>query len=604
MKMVCARHRGTRVGPAGREVLQLIAVCPRIPTDVACRLLSTRLPASTMQVLTRLRASGLVRTETVSPGPLIAERGLRLWSLTSKGEAVVAATPTIAIRNSLPYGPPERPRDPRRQLSAALQIAAFRLLVALLARIERPSRIAAWEHPWIRKTHEPTHAGSHREVRLPAAAVIVDGKEPSRLIARLLLLPDLGTAPVNGYRRVIRGVLSLRDACENDEPDPKPRLVIAVPDASPERNRVAAWHELARQIASRAGASPLDVLTLRIPDWRSPVGDHTAVSHRKTVVGGHGDQLLALVGRHPCLTPEQLALLLDTSRARIRRIIESLEERGWVQSIQEVSSGSANRQLLGRDLANLRLVELTPNGRREVARRLGLRSSHAARHHGLLGRHDLHRRHFLRNLQHTVGVNDVFVALIVAGRHVTHLGGDEAAEEWRNAAACARGRFRPDGYGCYRRGQSRYGFFLEFDRGTERAHEYAAKLAAYYRYRDSGAAKRDYTGFPTVLLVTTSDTAEDRFAREAMLASHRSRGEPLHLLLTTTRLIQSHRVGPLGPIWRAPSTTRAREGVQRGYWIPGPTPSVPSKTSWSSMSAEWSRVERPMTLIRALPKQH
>jgi hypothetical protein len=344
-------------------------------------------------------------------------------------------------------------------------------------------------------------------------------------------------------------------------------------------------------------------LTLPIPDWRSPVGDNTAVSHRKTVVGGHGDQLLALVGRHPCLTPEQLALLLDTSRARIRRIIESLEERGWLQSIREVSSGRADRQLWGPDFANLRLVELTPNGRREVARRLGLRSSHAARHHGLLGRHDLNRRHFLRNLQHTVGVNDVFVALVMASRCVRYFGADEALEEWRNAAACARGSFRPDGYGCYRRGQFRFGFFLEFDRGTERAYEYAAKLAAYYRYRDSGAARRDYTGFPTVLVVTTSETAEDRFAREAMLVSHRGRDEPLHVLLTTTRQIQSHRSGLLGPIWRAPTTTGDREGARRGYWIPGPAPSVPVETSRNSMSAEWSRVERPITLIQALLKQ-
>jgi hypothetical protein len=56
---------------------------------------------------------------------------------------------------------------------------------------------------------------------------------------------------------------------------------------------------------------------------------------------------------------------------------------------------------------------------------------------------------------------------------------DDALEEWRSAAACARGRFRPDGYGCYRRGGSRFGFFLEYDRGTERPGDYAAKLAAY-----------------------------------------------------------------------------------------------------------------------------
>src|SRR5215471_9942677 len=48
-------------------------------------------------------------------------------------------------------------------------------------------------------------------------------------------------------------------------------------------------------------------------------------------------------------------------------------------------------------------------------------------------------------------------------------GRDEALEEWRSAAAYTRGRFRPDGYGCYRRVGSRFGFFLDFYRGTEKA---------------------------------------------------------------------------------------------------------------------------------------
>jgi hypothetical protein len=41
-----------------------------------------------------------------------------------------------------------------------------------------------------------------------------------------------------------------------------------------------------------------------------------------------------------------------------------------------------------------------------------------------------------------------------------------------------------------------HGFFLEYDRGTEPARKYAAKFRAYYRYRDSGQAARDYDGFP------------------------------------------------------------------------------------------------------------
>jgi hypothetical protein len=150
-------------------------------------------------------------------------------------------------------------------------------------------------------------------------------------------------------------------------------------------------------------------------------------------------------------------------------------------------------------------------------------------------------------------------------------GGDDALVEWRSASACSRGRCRPDGFGVYRRGRARYGFFLEYDRGTERAREYAAKLEAYYRYRDGGAAARDYAGFPTVLVVTTRAAAETRFAHEAHLAWQRRGGNPLPILLTTTHLIETHPEGILGPIWRSPASPSSAQSI-RGYWLPGRPP--------------------------------
>jgi hypothetical protein len=163
----------------------------------------------------------------------------------------------------------------------------------------------------------------------------------------------------------------------------------------------------------------------------------------------------------------------------------------------------------------------------------------------------------------------VFVAFVLAARHMSARGGDEALEEWRSAAACARGRFRPDGYGCYRRGGSRFGFFLEFDRGTEKPREYAAKLATYYRYRDSGTAARDFKGFPTLLVVTTSAAAEARFANQAYLAQQRHGGAPLLIFLTTTTHIEACPEGVLGRIWRSADRLRSRESA-RSCWLPRP----------------------------------
>ena len=150
----------------------------------------------------------------------------------------------------------------------------------------------------------------------------------------------------------------------------------------------------------------------------------------------------------------------------------------------------------------LGLSELTPLGRRVLAGWLGLNGPTAARHHGLSGGQDWagRRRRLLRTLAHTLGTNDVFVAFAVAARQEAARGQDDAFEEWRSASACERRLCKPDGYGRYRRGRATLCFFLEYDRATERAARYAAKFDAYYRYRASRQAARDYAGFPTVLV--------------------------------------------------------------------------------------------------------
>ena len=64
-----------------------------------------------------------------------------------------------------------------------------------------------------------------------------------------------------------------------------------------------------------------------------------------------------------------------------------------------------------------------------------------------------------------------------------------------------------------------YGFFLEYDRGTMSARDYAEKWAVYYDYRDSRAYELDYNGFPTILVVTNGNPAEERIVRSVRAAS-------------------------------------------------------------------------------------
>jgi Replication-relaxation len=282
---------------------------------------------------------------------------------------------------------------------------------------------------------------------------------------------------------------------------------------------------------------------------------------------GQVDEIFALVARHPLLTRQQLAALLGTSTARITRLLAQLTGDGWISPIPSVDLmlGCSERGL--DQIRRLGLVELTPTGRREAARRLLLAGPTAGRHHGGVRRAGS-RGGMLRHLTHTLGANDVFVSIALAARRVTLAGGDDGLDEWRSAAACARGRFRPDGYACYRRGRYRFGIFVEYDRGTERPHEYAAKLAAYYRYRDSGQSKRDYDGFPSLLVVTTSDAAEERFAYQAYLAGQLRAGTPLVAFLTTTWRIRTHAEGILGPIWCTPGPYPSAHGRTRLRWLP------------------------------------
>jgi Replication-relaxation len=580
-----------RIGPSGRAALRLLACCPRLPTDVAAVLLGMRHTRSAAQLLLRLRTAGVADYKTVRPGPLVGSRVVRLWTLTPAGRTIVPANqpePSAKAGSQLPYGQPARWRALARQRDVPLLVVAYRLLACVVRELDRPVRIAAWEHPWIR-TISQTGTGRTRHVRLPAAATVTQDNSGGEQPRGLLLLPDLGTIPVASYRPVLRALNELTHISDANAKG-EPLLVVGVAAAAAESSaRVAAWQALLQQVARRSGEEPLRA---RVFAWPQGLADGRDRSQR---LGTYVEQVFALVARHPLLTYPQLATLLDTSSGRIGQLVAQLTSRDWLRAI---APGDLLHDALVFSSHQRRhaLVELSPAGRREAARRLLLPTTVAAKHHGLLGKATASRR-FLRQFAHTLGANAVFVAFVLAARQVTQRGGNEALEEWRSAAACTRGRFRPDGYGCFRRAAARFGFFLEFDRGTERPVEHAAKLASYYRYRDSGAYTRDYASFPTLLVVTTTEVAEARFALQLHLAQQRYGGAPLPALLTTTDRIQNHPESVLGPIWRGPAPAQ----LARVYWLPGrpgraasataggQPPSAQSPLSWSGRARTLER---------------
>jgi hypothetical protein len=284
------------------------------------------------------------------------------------------------------------------------------------------------------------------------------------------------------------------------------------------------------------------------------------------------EQLLHLIGRHPFLTVDQLARLFGTTQVRIKGIERDLVEKGWLRRIDlnELPGGALG---LGRnEWQALGLVEVTGAGRARLASWFGLDVRAATRYHGVIGNsrgQAGRRRRLLRTLAHTLGVNGVFVAFAMAAGATIRQGGSDRLAEWRGAAACERRHCKPDGYGSYVRNGVSYGFFLEYDRGTESARKYATKLRAYYRYRDSGEAARDYAGFPALLFVTTDPLAEWRIAEQAYRDWLVRGVEPLPILITTTGRIVSHPEGIVGPIWRTPASPRSATCPDRQYWLPG-----------------------------------
>jgi hypothetical protein len=254
--------------------------------------------------------------------------------------------------------------------------------------------------------------------------------------------------------------------------------------------------------------------------------------------------VLDVLGRHPFLADQVLADVLGwpVRWARARRT--ELIRRGLARVVEPHEQNGTVR-------GKAALVEATVEGLRILAGYLGLSVVGAVRCHGLTGGGPRTpvgpRRALLANLAHTLGGDAVFAAIARAARAQR----EGALVEWRNAAACAHGRMRPDGYGLLRLGRREYGFFLEFDRGTVRPGALRAKFAAYHRYRASARAKREYDGFPTILVVTRGPGAEDRLA-DAVLTADGGQAAPLNVLLTTVELLARVDGGPLATIWRVP----------------------------------------------------
>ena len=123
-----------------------------------------------------------------------------------------------------------------------------------------------------------------------------------------------------------------------------------------------------------------------------------------------------------------------------------------------------------------------------------------------------------------------------ASRHFRHDGGMRAVN--------------PDAFGVLTKGDTRWSFFLEWERRAVRPSTMSARLAPYLRYFSSLRPTDDHGVRPAVLVVFDDDIAATHFlhvAREEM----RPDGVTVPLWVSHREAIDA--LGPLGRAWRAPT---------------------------------------------------
>lgn len=595
--------------PARRDLLGLLSRLPLAPVATLSRLRGTAGPAATYRHLDRLRAAGLADAVHAPLGP---RRSHRLWYPTDLGVATLGldrgTEPTALVRA-------QRLRRP--DLLARLRrlpdlLALYRLLGALAAARPGVPSLVDWEVPW-RRSHRRLDAAASSVARLPARVALTWGMaEESVTAVEYLLLPDLATAPLAARRDALDRLFPGRTALERAG-ERLPDLLVAT-DAA----RAGAWAALLEELRAARRDAPLPA---RIVTWEGldaevravvahgragrpsrqaaqPAASPQPLVHPPDAplprLVGRGLQpadtpalrlcpqewaLLDLVARHPLLPRDLAAKALGWIDETLRRRRNALIDRGLVRLVTLVELGGGTDTATERQkLAMREPAEATGPGLRALAAWQGLSLIAAMHWNGFAGGGPGSpvgtRASLLAAPLHTLGVAELVAELAGRARRAARRDVDEGLVEWRNAAACARGWFRPDGYVAYRRGDGCHGAFLEYDRGSMGERDWSQKLGAYFAYRDGGHYRRDYASFPALLIVVAAErkrAAVRELVIEGTIAAALRKlavgRSPLPALLTTATRLAGDPAGPLGPVWR-----EADDGQRRHWLRPGRSP--------------------------------
>jgi hypothetical protein len=198
----------------------------------------------------------------------LEDEGLVVMTATDAGQAVALAGefgPDLMVLDVTLPGMSSQ--DPHRQPDVPLLIVAYRLLGAVACGLNQRVKVVAWEHPWVR-SFRPDGQARLRHARLPAAAELALEDETMRSapFVQVLLLPDLGTAPVARHRPLLRTLLELRQCSWAADNRDEPLLVVATADPAGADTRMAAWRSLLQHVALGSDEPPLRARVLGTTD--------------------------------------------------------------------------------------------------------------------------------------------------------------------------------------------------------------------------------------------------------------------------------------------------------------------------------------------------
>ncbi|MFI7003635.1 replication-relaxation family protein [Nocardia sp. NPDC050175] len=232
-------------------------------------------------------------------------------------------------------------------------------------------------------------------------------------------------------------------------------------------------------------------------------------------------ELLKLLTTHRVLTSLQIARLLFASDNVARKRLAKLTDRAIVSRFR-ICPGPGSvpwRYTLGPLGAMITAATAghdLPSPRRTAERVLRLsRSIH---------------------LDHQLGINEFFSLLAAHARDNP----DCQLQAWldeREATHRCAAIARPDAYGEWVEDGDTVAFFLEFDNGTERLTDVAAKLIGYHELANAGRAL-------PVLFVFTGPRRRTEFHH--LISTSSTDTGPI---IATTTTADTHAIGPAGPIW-------------------------------------------------------